>query len=167
MRNFAKKPTLVTQEDVRLFLIFWLPPWLWMSLLLFFSGDLGSSKTSLSIIRWLLSWIPGLTSRDILTIHNVFRKLVGHLGAYAVLYVLWFRALRGHLAWRSLPALLTAMFLCLGVALMDEGHQMLLTSRQGSFWDVGLDMVGVSLSAVPCWFFWAMPASPGYTRVEK
>ncbi len=127
---------------------YWLPPLLWMILMLAFSGDLGSGQRTLAIVSWLLSWASFLTPRDIVNIHHVLRKLIGHVGNYGILYILWFRALRGHLAWTRWRALALAAVLCLLVAVLDEGHQTFFRSRMGSMLDVAIDMLGVFLAAL-------------------
>ena len=42
------------------FYSYWLPPMLWGLAILCLSGDLGSGKNSLGILKWLLSWLVAL-----------------------------------------------------------------------------------------------------------
>ncbi|MGB7912081.1 MAG: VanZ family protein [Desulfobaccales bacterium] len=119
------------------FLRYWLPVLLWGGVMLSLSGDLGSDKNTGSILRWLL---PNLSHANFALIHLYLRKGVGHFFDYGFLYVLWFRAFRGGLGYQGGRAFLWSLGFCLAVALLDEGHQSLLTSRSGSLSDVGLDL---------------------------
>ncbi len=134
---------------------YWAPPLLWTTTILALSGDLGSSQTTLSLVRGLLSWIPYITPAQIVEIHGYLRK-AGHFLGYAFLYLLWFRAFQGHLGYGLKKSFLCSLGLSLGLALADEGHQSLLASRSGSLWDVALDMSGVSLAALLCATLWPL-----------
>ncbi|MEW6388391.1 MAG: VanZ family protein [Thermodesulfobacteriota bacterium] len=127
---------------------FWLPPLLWTAVLLVFSGDLGASEHSLGIIHWLLSFFPPLSPRQILLIHGYLRKIIGHLLAYGFLSFLWLRAWRGHLGFSPGAGVLWSLLLCLVVAAVDEGHQVLVPTRTGNIWDVAWDMSGAVLVAL-------------------
>jgi VanZ family protein len=130
------------------FLNYWLPALLFSLAILVLSGDLGSSRNTGVLVRWALSWMPGLTPGQIDLLNGYLRKL-GHLTAYGFLFFLWFRALRGHFhAARPWSSALWALAICLLVSCLDEGHQAWYHSRGGSPWDVALDMVGALLSAV-------------------
>ncbi len=125
---------------------YWGPPVAWCVAILLFSGDLGSSRRTLSLFYWLMSWFPHLTPMEVEAWHVWFRKL-GHLSAYAILYLLFFRAAHLHLAWRPGHTCLVALALTLGVAITDETRQALVPARSGTPLDVGLDMVGALLAA--------------------
>ncbi|MGA8573808.1 MAG: VanZ family protein [Desulfobaccales bacterium] len=116
---------------------YWLPVLVWCGVMLTLSGDLGSSNNTGRILHWLL---PNLSEADFNVMHFYVRKGVGHVFDYGFLYFLWFRAFRGGLGYQGGRAFLSSLGLCLAVALLDEGHQSLLTSRSGSLWDVGLDL---------------------------
>lgn len=126
---------------------YWGPPVAWCVAILLFSGDLGSSRRTLSLFYWLMSWFPYLTPMEVEAWHAWFRKL-GHLSAYAILYLLFFRAAHLHLTLRPLRTCLLALALTLGVAVTDETRQALVPARTGTPLDVGLDMVGALLAAV-------------------
>jgi len=132
---------------------YWLPPLLWCAVVLLFSGDWGSSRHTLGLLRWLLSWIPSLSPAQINMIHYYCRKS-GHVLAYGILYFLWFRAFQGNLYYRVKKAALWSLGLSLLVALVDEGHQAMIGSRAGSLQDVGLDFSAVLLTALLTAIFW-------------
>jgi VanZ family protein len=135
------------------FFSYWLPPLLWGTVVLLFSGDLGASRHTLALLRWLLSWIPSLSPAQILALHYYFRKS-GHVLAYGILFFLWFRALQGHLSYRVRNAALWSLGLSLLVALVDEGHQAMLSSRSGSLQDVALDVSAALLAAGLTAIYW-------------
>src|SRR6184192_2000697 len=70
----------------------WLPPVLWMGVIMLLSTDTGSaahtSELLLPLLHWLLPWAsPG----DLAAIHGLVRK-GAHLSEYAILAALWYRA---------------------------------------------------------------------------
>jgi VanZ family protein len=125
-----------------------------MAAILALSGDLGSSRHTLSLVRCLLSWIS-LDSHQMDVIHWYFRK-GGHIACYATLYFLWFRAFAGNLHYSLRKSILWSLWLCLMLALVDEGHQALLNSRRGSLTDVALDLGAAVMSAVATSIFWTV-----------
>ncbi len=126
-------------------LVSWFPPLLWGLAILVFSGDLGSSQNTLSILQWLVSWIPDLSSGQVAAIHGALRKL-GHMLAYGVLLFFWFRAFQIQWPGHRPFCLVLAMLCTLLVAVLDEGHQAMVGTRRGSLYDVGWDLAGASLS---------------------
>ena len=121
---------------------YWLPPVVWMAVILFFSSDTGSPEHTSSFLLPLLLWLlPRATPAELDVIHLLIRK-TAHLAEYAILAALWFRAFaRG----RRLPPP-TAAWLSLSISLvwafLDEWHQSALLSRTGSAMDVVLDGAG-------------------------
>jgi VanZ family protein len=148
------------------FLLYWLPPLLWTAAILIVSGDLGSSRNTMSLLQWLLSWLPSMTPAKLAVVNHYLRK-TGHALAYGVLYFLWFRAFRGQ--WRSRPgrACLGSLGLCLLLAMLDEGHQGFLASRSGSIYDVALDLSGSGLGALLTFTFWPRPPEVGADTGER
>src|SRR2546427_9686210 len=70
----------------------WLPPVLWMGVIMLLSTDTGSAAHTgellLPLLHWLLPWAsPG----DLAAIHGLVRK-GAHLTEYAILAALWDRA---------------------------------------------------------------------------
>jgi VanZ family protein len=131
--------------------LYWLPPLLWMGLIFWFSTDRFSGEATGSrfeeIVGWLAPWIEeGARAR----LHYLFRKL-GHLTEYALLAILWMRALEAPSAqdqaglakpnrWRS-RALLVLLIVA-GYALLDEWHQTFTVNRTGSLSDSAIDTIG-------------------------
>ncbi|PYM71817.1 MAG: hypothetical protein DME03_19055, partial [Candidatus Rokuibacteriota bacterium] len=72
---------------------YWLPPVLWMAVIVGFSSDAASSPRTES---WLLPILRGLapwaTSAQLEALHWLVRK-IAHLSEYAILAALWLRAL--------------------------------------------------------------------------
>jgi VanZ family protein len=76
-------------------------------------------------------------------------KKGAHMGAYAILMVLWWRALAQRCSARSalgLAALLSVLY-----AVSDEIHQLYVPGRNGCLWDVGIDSCGVLLAVIALW----------------
>ena len=104
----------------------WLPPLGLMALIFFLSAQ------------------PDLSSR-LGVIDLVGRKLI-HAGEYALLCVLWWRALRTVVSARA--ALLGAAAIALGYAATDELHQSFVPTRTGTPVDVAIDAVGAGLAVL-------------------
>ncbi len=69
---------------------------------------------------------------------------LGHLGGYALLGLLVYRAFSGgNLAWRGENGLKTFIF-CLIYAFSDEFHQLFVFGRQAAIADVIIDALGVA-----------------------
>jgi VanZ family protein len=111
------------------------------------SGDLGSGKNTLSIIKWFFSWFVALTPAQ-LNLANFYARKTGHVLAYGLMYFLWFRAFRGHADYGPWRAGLWSLGCCLGYASMDEFRQQFFPSRGPSVYDVLLDMSGAGLAAL-------------------
>ena len=128
-------------------LYYWLPPLLWGLAVLCISGDLGSGKNSLGILKWLLSWFVDLEPAQLKMINFYVRK-IGHFLAYGIMYVLWFRAFREDADYGAWRACLLSLGFCLLFSSLDEGRQWFYASRGASIYDVILDMSGASLTAL-------------------
>lgn len=74
----------------------------------------------------------------------IARKFV-HAGEYALLCLLWWRALRTVMPGNR--ALLAAVAISAGYGVTDELHQTTVTGRNGSPVDVLIDTLGASLAA--------------------
>jgi len=128
-------------------LYYWLPPVFWGLAVLCLSGDLGSGKNTLGILKWLFAWFVDLTPAQ-LKIINFYVRKTGHFMAYGLMYVLWFRAFRAQAHYGPWRACLWSLGFCLLFASMDEGRQWFDPSRGASIRDVILDMSGASLTAL-------------------
>jgi VanZ family protein len=126
---------------------YWLPPLSWCTVIVVISGDLGSAQHTLVILKWLLSWLT-LEPKEFNEVHYLVRKTIGHFGNYAFLFFLWFRAFRSNQNHRPGRVYLWSLVLCLILALLDEGHQAMFSSRGSSLKDVALDMSGATVAAL-------------------
>lgn len=104
----------------------WLPPFVVMAVI------------------FLLSAQPDLNS-GLGTIDLVGRKIV-HMSEYALLCLLWWRALRTVAA--PTRALAFAFLLTVGYAVSDEVHQLSVHGRHGSPVDVAIDATGAAIAAI-------------------
>jgi VanZ family protein len=111
------------------------------------SGDLGSGKNTLGLLKWLFSWFVDLEPAQLKMINFYVRK-TGHFLAYGLMSLLWFRAFRAQTHYGLWRACLWSLGCCLFFASMDEGRQWFYASRGASFRDVILDMSGASLTAL-------------------
>lgn len=123
-----------------------LPPVVWMAVIFALSSNLGSSTETSAILVPLLRWLfPWASPGDLDTVHGLARK-GGHVTEYAILAVLWFRALRGgrHLAPGS--AAWGTVAISVAWAALDEWHQSFVPSRTASPMDVALDGASATLA---------------------
>jgi VanZ family protein len=121
---------------------YWLPPILWMTIIVGLSTDAGSSEHTES---WLLplfrTLAPWATPAQLEILHWLTRRLA-HLSEYAILAALWLRAfVRGrNLTPRN--AGLLALAISVAWAILDELHQSFVPSRSASIADVLVDTLG-------------------------
>jgi VanZ family protein len=125
----------------------WIPPVAWMAVIMVLSSEwFSGAHTGPVLIGLLASVAPWLTAADLSSLHGGSRKLA-HFIEYAILALLWFRALVRD---RTLPgglAALGAFGICVAWATIDETHQLFVSSRTGSARDVAIDAAG-SLTAL-------------------
>jgi VanZ family protein len=125
----------------------WLPPLLWMALIFALSSDAGSGQHTRSVLGPLLAaLLPWATDLQIEAVHFLLRK-TAHAVVYAVLALLWFRALRIGVRSRWSAAGL-AFAVALAWAGLDEARQALVPSRTGAVGDVLIDGTGAGLAAL-------------------
>jgi VanZ family protein len=118
------------------------PAILWLLLVLFLgSAQFGPQQTAQQIVPTLRTLTPWLPPTRVQTVHAMLRKL-SHLTEYAVLALLWVRALRAQPRFTLKSASWAALALCLACAIVDETHQARVPGRQGSVSDVALDSLG-------------------------
>jgi VanZ family protein len=136
----------------------WLPAVLWMAAIFVGSTDVLSSEHTSRFIGPLLRWLkPDISEPAVNAIQFAVRKC-GHLSEYAVLAVLFRRAL--HLS-ASVPLepwnwknAFWALALSALYAASDEFHQSFVATRYASILDVGIDSAGAALG-LGC--FWLLP----------
>ena len=128
------------------FFKYWLPVLGWLVVTFIGSTNVMSvEQTSRFIVPFLLWLKPGMTQHNIWVI-NVFMRHCAHVGEYAVLAFLMWRALRwGTSASMRMPTLCGVILLgCALFAASDEFHQTFVKSRTPSVRDVFLDVTGAS-----------------------
>ena len=111
---------------IKNFVIYWIPPLLWMSTIFYFSSQPHfniSSETTLDFI--------------------LFKIL--HMIEYGFLFYLLYRAFYKTTSLKQKNALYVAFIIALLYAISDEVHQHLVPTRGGKSRDVIIDLVGISL----------------------
>ena len=98
-------------------------------------------------VIFVLSAQPSLDS-GLGLIDFIGRKLI-HLGSYALLCFLWWRALRS--VTNDRIAVLLAFVLASGYAITDELHQSFVEGRHGTPVDWAIDSAGAALVALRLW----------------
>lgn len=146
---------LSTVRRLWIFIKFWLPPLLWMSLIFIGSADSGSVNRSSRIIGPVVRWLfPAMSDAGVGTCVLIVRK-GAHITEYALFAILMWRALRQHTrddrrpwSWREPKLALICVF---AYACLDEIHQLYVPGRGPSFHDVLLDTLGGALGLLLLW----------------
>lgn len=120
----------MAKKSLKLLLLWanaWLPPFLWAGVIFLLSSQ---------------GVLPSFTE----VFHDFIFKKMAHIGVYAVLYYLLYRAVglsllphNEDLRWK------TAIGICFIYAISDELHQMLVPGRYGTIRDIGYDMLGAGI----------------------
>lgn len=118
----------------------WLPPALWVAVILALGQGSFSAEATRSRLAPLLRLL-GLGPQAIETAHTLTRK-GAHVAEYAALGAL---AERASLASSPGARAARAGLLALAVAAADESLQARLANRTGTPWDVALDLGGAAL----------------------
>jgi VanZ family protein len=116
----------------------WLPPLAWAAMILYLSGDNGSSGHSGSLLQLILG---NRVSPQALEIINLTIRKCAHVIGYATLSLLNHRALENS---RGLTRAFRAVILATAVAITDEYHQSWTSTRTGQPSDVLLDAVAAA-----------------------
>lgn len=143
-------------SKLRIFLKFWLPVLLWMTLIFSGSSDSHSAEHSSRFVEPLLHWLfPHLSQAHIEDLHLGIRKCA-HLTEYAILALLVWRALhqsKNNLppwSWPKVGGTLLVVFL---YAATDEIHQSFVPTRTAQFSDVVIDTTGAAIGLLALWLF--------------
>src|ERR1043165_9007258 len=107
---------------MKFFLRYWLPVIVWMVLIFGASGDPKSVQHTDGILSHILRWLHiDVTPSQLETLRWIARK-GAHMTEYAVLALLWWRALRGrqHRVDWSVNTACTVLFVCVLYAASDE-----------------------------------------------
>jgi VanZ family protein len=123
----------------------WLAVAACIAVILVFSSDEFSARSTSQILGPLLRWLfPEIRPATFHAVHVLVRK-AAHVIEFAVLGLLAVRALRLSLAISRPRIALLGLAIVIGVAATDELRQSLLASRTGSITDVGFDLAGGAL----------------------
>jgi VanZ family protein len=142
---------------LRAFLIYWLPPLVWMVLIFTGSSDARSYQHTSLLVEPFLHWLfPHMTQAHVEEIHHLIRKC-GHLTEYAVLAFLFWRAVRQPVKndsrpwrWGEAGVALSLVFL---YAASDEFHQRFVPTRTPLVSDVFIDTCGGAAGLFALWIF--------------
>src|SRR4051812_19729807 len=129
------------------FIKYWLPVLAWLVVTFIGSTNAMSvQQTSRFIVPFLVWLKPGMTQQNIWEV-MVFIRHCAHVGEYAILALLVWRALRwSRSASMRMPTLYGLVLVaCALFAATDEFHQTFVKSRTPSVRDVLLDVGGASL----------------------
>jgi VanZ family protein len=143
--NLVTLVTFLTLDALmRVFLKYWLPLLIWVGVMFLSSTDLMSAEHTSRFITPILLWLkPGMAPKTIAAIHVIIRKCA-HLGEYAILALLLFRAVVSvvNAEWSMWILSLVVWIGCVFVATTDEFHQSFVKSRTASVEDVLIDSSG-------------------------
>jgi VanZ family protein len=129
----------------------WWPAFAWASFIFIMSTESFSAQHTARFIEPILRWLmPSLTDAQFVLIHYVIRK-AAHFTEYVMFSLLLYRGVRGggrgwHWTWG-----LAAFSIATGYAALDEIHQLFVTSRHASPYDVMIDAVGALLAVAAIW----------------
>ncbi len=116
-------------DQLRTLLLYWAPPLLWMALIFY-----GSAQPTL----------PSLSDSML----DSLVKYGAHFVEYAVLALLWYRALYSRFPHPKILPL--AFLITAGYALSDEFHQSFVPGRSATWQDIAVDVIG-GASALLVW----------------
>ncbi len=128
-------------KNVKDFIIFWLPPLVWMVFIFPANETLTSDSTShiiVPIIRWLL---PLADQQTVDLLHKLVRKTF-HFLNYGFLTFLLFRGFRGRDRGWKLKWIVYACLIAIWYGSIDEFVQTMMSSRTGSVYDWIIDSAG-------------------------
>ncbi|HEU4520609.1 MAG TPA: VanZ family protein [Thermoanaerobaculia bacterium] len=120
----------------------WLPAVAWAGLILWLSGDGGSTGNT---ERWI-DRVLDVNSTALFYINYSLRK-GAHVVGYGILGALNLRAIRGGRPWRPAWAV-AAVALAAVVAVIDETHQSTVAGRTAALADIGFDLCGAALAVM-------------------
>jgi VanZ family protein len=141
--------------NLRGFFKFWLPVLFWMAVMFTASSDSHSAEHSSRFVEPFLHWLfPRMSQPNIDQIHHLLRKCA-HLTEYAILAILFWRAL--HLSKSGLPEWSWpkaggALLLVFLFASSDEFHQRFVPTRTPLVSDVFIDTTGGAIGLLVLWF---------------
>jgi VanZ family protein len=142
------KPGIRPDEGVSSFYWRWGPLILWMLLISGLSTDAFSAAETGRLLLPLLRFLfPSMSPATLILLHGVTRK-AAHVVEFAILALLWYRALKGSASGWQTKAMLRAFVLAAAFGALDEAHQLFVPSRTASIGDVGWDSLGAVLGLI-------------------
>jgi len=130
-------------KQIKSFLVYWLPPILWMAFLFPMTNDSLTAESTSSILEPIIRWFfPHANPATVEIIHIVIRK-TGHFIEYFVLAFLLFRAFRGNSRIVQMRWIFYAGCIAAGYGALDEFLQTMTPSRSGEVYDWMIDTAGV------------------------
>lgn len=132
----------------------WLPLFVWMALISIFSTDSFSNDNTGSIIEPVLRVVLGRSYTDELfeLLHHLIRKSA-HLTEYAILGLLWYRAINKQLRGWNIKTAIAAFSFSFIYASLDEFHQAFTSNRDGRPLDVMIDSAGAIIAMAAVWLY--------------
>ena len=127
---------------MKTFVIYWLPPLIWMAIIFPSNGYLSSESTSYIIVP-LLQWLLPHASQSTIDILHITVRKCAHFFNYAFLAFLLYRAFRAgnRKVWRPQWIVYAGLIAAIYGSL-DEYMQTFIPSRTGSVYDWIIDSSG-------------------------
>jgi VanZ family protein len=136
----------------RSFLKYWLPLIVWMAVIFSASGDTKSYQHSSRLVAPIVRWLFPNISPDALDLIVLVVRKCAHLTEYAVLAILFWRAIRKpakrDLRPWSWPTAGRSVLLVALYAASDEFHQLFVPTRDAALHDVAIDTFGAVLGMI-------------------
>jgi VanZ family protein len=119
---------------------------MWMGAIFMFSTSLFGSEATGSVLEPLVRYFfPSVSQGTLDAVHFLVRK-AAHMTEYAVLALLWYRALRGGASKGAGRAAALAFVISALYAASDEFHQSFVPNRTPSAYDVLVDASGAAIA---------------------
>ena len=138
-----------------MFIKFWLPPLLWMSVIFFVSADSASTNRSSRLLGPLLRWLFPSIGEDEVGFCVLAARKLAHVSEYAFCAILLWRAVRRYTGDDRRPWIprhaWVAFAISAAYACTDEIHQRFVPGRQGAVTDVLLDSLGAAAGLLAVW----------------
>jgi VanZ family protein len=137
------------------FFKYWMPLFLWIAVIFVGSTDVMSAEQTSRFIAPFLRWLkPDVTAAMIAQVQFFVRK-AAHLGEYAILAMMLWRAARHG---TNIKVKMSILFVlvwvaCAMFAAADEFHQSFVPTRTAAFGDVLIDMCGAIAGLIVCMMF--------------
>lgn len=141
----AEKESIIVRVEqvMKKFSKYWLPVIVWAVVIFTFSS---SAVPKVGETYW----------------QDFVAKKIAHIIEYALLGILFYRALKGY-GIKSSDAIIGAIVLTLVYGFTDEFHQMFTPGREPKIRDVIIDTVGGALGVLSVWHF--LPKAKGRVKI--